>query len=207
MKKKITVIIAIIVLAVILLAIVIGLLFAYRMDLFIDKNRDSLKLELKDRDITIPLKHKYEFTSPGICIFESNVSIDDICKMFDKSINANDEIVTRKIGEVYFLYLYTDGVFVQSLFIEHYGDQNNRYRIGVNAFIPVCLYNESDNFEELFQDPNKLVDGGVYTLEGNSYENSFGMLCEYLSYSYVIKSFDDTSVSLIIDNKNITIKV
>lgn len=140
MKKKTKIIITLAVLIVISLSIVIGLLFAYKTELFVDKNRDTLELELKDREIAIPLEHKYSYTSPQLCIFESKVAISSMCQMFVDNIGENDNMIVKIVDEVWFLYLYTDNVFVQSIFIEPYGGKENNYRIGVKIlFRHVCM--------------------------------------------------------------------
>lgn len=202
--KKMT--ISIIVLAVIVISVIIGLLFAYRMDLFIDKNRDSLTLELNDRKISVPLNHKYSFTSPQFCIFECDASLEDICKLFENNINDNDTLKVKQIGDIAFMYLYTDGIFVQSIFLQLYGDKNNNYRIGVNTFIPPCLYEESKDAEELFQNPSDLIDGKEYVLGKGLYENSFVILRQYLEEIYTIESYDDSTINIIVDGKKIILK-
>ena len=207
--KKSTVIriISIIVAIVIIVYITLVLLYMYGFDLFSNKNTETLSLDLNDRTITIPLEHEEMFSTPTICCFKSDKNIDEIFQMFTENINANeDEMIMEIIGEVSFLYLYTDDTFIQSIFIEPFGEKDAELRIGVNEFIPSCLFDSGNDFSELFQDKEKLKDGGVYSLEDKLYPDSMLMLSEYLSQIYDITNYTDNSISLIVDNKNIILE-
>lgn len=192
----------------IVISIVILLLFSFRPDLFVNRNCDKLSLELNDRIITIPLKYKYMAYaySPKHCIFETDKSVDDIFLLFSKSINDNDRIERVTSCEMTFLYLYTDGVFVQGISIEPYGDNDKYLRICVIQFIPPTLYDVGDNFEALFQDESKLVDGSTYELSGKTYPDSFDITKDYFSHIYDIEVLDDTSIEMNVDGKKIILR-
>ncbi|MEG2561047.1 MAG: hypothetical protein RSB10_00375 [Clostridia bacterium] len=192
---------------VIVIVLVTVLLFSYNTDLFVNKNRKELTLQLNDRSITIPLEHKYSFYTPTVRVLKTEKTINEIICMFTENINdKKDKIVVKMIDQIAFLYLYTDNVFAQSIFIEPYGAKKDELRVGVNEFVPLCLFGSVEHFNELFQDKDKLVDGGIYNLQEKHYPNSLQMLREYLSHIYDIKNYDVGSISLVVENKNIKLK-
>lgn len=208
MKKQAKIALYIFITLIIIISIIVLLLFSFRPDLFINRNCDELSLELDDRIITIPLKCKYMpyAYSPQHCIFETDKNIDDIFLLFSKSVNDNDRIEKVTSYGMTFLYLYTDDVFVQGMSIEPYGDNNRYLRICVIQFIPPTLYDMSDNFEALFQDKSKLVDGNIYELSGKTYPDSFNMMKDYFSHIYETEVLDDTSIKINVDGKKIILR-
>lgn len=190
-----------------ILAVCIGLLFAYRTDLFVKNNRDELTMELSNRAITIPLKHTYSFTSPTTVILKTNNPVKEICEMYKNSLLPNEKLTTKEINKITFIYFYVNDTFVQSIYIEPYGENKSELRIGVNIFIPPCLYEGGSNFSALFQDKQKLIDGHTYELTEKKYGDSSYMLKEYLMEIYEISDYNSKEISIIIDKKSITLKL
>ncbi len=193
---------------IIVIAILILLIFSYRPDLFVRRECDTLSLELRERTISIPLKHKYVSGgySPTHRIFESKESVDDIFLLFSKSVNENDRIEKATSGKTTFLYLYTDDSFMQGISIEPYGDRERYLKICVIEFVPPTLYDHGDDFEALFQDKSKLADGETYELMDRNYPDSFDMMKDYFSHIYELEVLGDTSITINVDGKKIILK-